>query len=87
MIDIKQLEEASEKLLEFYQANCNIHRSIVVDCYGVKVVSDEVFIPKKQPADNDRLSVVKTQHNKITPYFLSGYNASTTQCVDSGSDL
>lgn len=67
MIDINQLEEASKKLMEFYTNNCNVHQSIVVDCYGVKVISDEAFIPKKQPADNDRLSVVKTQHNKITP--------------------
>lgn len=55
MIDSKQLENASKSIYEFYQQNCNIHQSIVVDCAGVKVVSDEVFVPKKQPVDNDRL--------------------------------
>ena len=59
MIDSKQLEEASANLMKFYTDNCNIHQSIVIDCYGVKVVSDDVFVPKKQPADNDRLSDAK----------------------------
>lgn len=81
MINIEQLEEASEKLLEFHQANCNIHQSIVVDCYGVKVVSDEVFVPKKQPADNDRLSDLHLEHISLLK------DASTKQHVGSDSSL
>lgn len=48
MIDIKQLEQASKTICEFYEKNCNVHQSIVIDDKGVRVVSDEAFVPTKE---------------------------------------
>lgn len=54
-MDLGELERASKELLEFFVKNCNIHQSIIVDAQGVRVVSDEMFIAKQQPAEIDRL--------------------------------
>lgn len=50
---LEELKMASAELYKFWKERCMPHEAILVDCYGVKVVSDEVFLAQKQLAEID----------------------------------
>lgn len=44
-IDFDELKEASKSLVDYYTNRCNLHQSIIIDGFGVRIVSDEAFVP------------------------------------------
>lgn len=45
---LKEFENNMKTAIEWYRKNCNPNQSIVIDSYGVRLVSDEMFFSIKE---------------------------------------
>ena len=52
---LKEFENNMKTAVEWYRKNCNPNQSIVIDNYGVRLVSDEMFLPIKEKDYGDKI--------------------------------
>lgn len=48
---ITELERSASQIMDFYKKYCNIHQQIIVDSLGVKIISEDAFVPSTSKGD------------------------------------